>query len=63
MTIEQRNLLNDFYIADKKVTEIEKKGGSFIDGYKVETTKEYDKALEYAQSLYFELEKQGINPF
>lgn len=57
-------LLEKFRQADKKVNEIESKGGLLEVGYgAIETTKEYDEALEYSQKLYMELEKQGINPF
>ena len=56
--------LNKFKAADRKVTEIENKGGVYMgDGYgTVETTKEYDEALIEAQALYVELEKLGIDP-
>ena len=57
-------LLEKFRQADKKVNEIEANGGLLSGSYgTVETTKEYDKALEEAQELYMELEKQGIYPF
>ncbi len=56
--------LQKFKAADKKVTEIENKGGVYMgDGYgTVETTTEYDEALIEAQALYAELEKLGIDP-
>jgi hypothetical protein len=57
-------LLEKFLAADKKVTELENNGGLYLEGYGgVDSTKEYDKALETAQKLYQELEKKGINPF
>ena len=58
-------LLNNFKKADKKVSDIENAGGVYMgEGYgSVESTKEYDKALEESQSLYMELQKRGINPF
>ena len=58
-------LVEKFRAADKKVTEIENNGGLYLgESYgSTESTKEYDEALEEAQSLYAELEKLGIDPF
>lgn len=55
--------LENFKLADKKVTEIENNGGLFIDGYITGSTKEYNNALKVAKNLYNELLEQGINPF
>ena len=55
--------LQQFLQADKKVTEIENNGGLFIDGYSVDSTEEYNLALEASQKLYKELQENGINPF
>ena len=59
------DLLKRFHEADKKVTEIEKNGGLLLgDGYaEVESTKEYDIALNEAQKLYNQLQERGIDPF
>ena len=56
-------ILQQFLQADKKVTEIENNGGLFIDRYSVESTEEYDLALETSQKLYKELQENGVNPF
>jgi len=58
-------LTEKFLAADEKVSEIEARNFEVYNPEtdRYETSKEYTEALEDAQKLYAELEKQGINPF